>query len=89
MTPLTTGHGDNKPSWSKTGDRLVFFRSVKEASPWRTAICVIKTDGTGFNKLTDGTHSDMNPTWTRDGANLVVFNRHLLVERRNGEGIQP
>ena len=48
--PLTTGHGDCKPSWSKTGDRLVFFRAVKEASPWRTAICVIKTDGTGFNR---------------------------------------
>ena len=60
--PLTTDHGDNKPSWSKTGDRLVFFRGVKEASPWRTSICVVKTDGTGFNKLTDGTHSDMNPT---------------------------
>jgi len=74
--PLTTGHGDNKPSWSKTGERLVFFRGVKEASPWRTSICVIKTDGTGFNKLTDGTHSDMNPTWTRDGSNLVMFNRH-------------
>lgn len=74
--PLTTGHTDMKPSWSKTGDKLVFFRSVKEADPWRTSICVIKTDGTGFNKLTDGTYSDMNPTWTRDGSNLVVFNRH-------------
>ena len=75
-SPLTTGHTDMKPSWSKTGDRLVFFRSVKEASPWRTSICMIKTDGTGFNKLTDGTYSDMNPTWTRDGSNLAVFNRH-------------
>ncbi len=73
--PLTTGP-DNKPSWSKTGDRLVFFRAVKEASPWRTSICVIKTDGTGFNQLTDGTYSDMNPTWTRDGLNLVIFNRY-------------
>ena len=24
--PLTTGHWDFKPSWSKTGDKLVFFR---------------------------------------------------------------
>ena len=23
--PLTTGHWDFKPSWSKTGDKLVFF----------------------------------------------------------------
>ena len=27
--PLTTGHHDFKPSWSKTGDLLVFFRRVK------------------------------------------------------------
>ena len=37
---------------------------------------MVKTDGSGFNKLIDGTHSDMNPTWTRDGSKLVVFNRH-------------
>ena len=24
--PLTSGHWDFKPSWSKTGDKLVFFR---------------------------------------------------------------
>jgi len=76
--PLTTGHQDMKPSWSKTGDMLVFFRVTKFAADvpdWKTAICVIKTDGTGFRKLTDGTHTDFNPTWTRDGTNLVVFNR--------------
>lgn len=76
--PLTTGHQDMKPSWSKTGDMLVFFRVTKFASEvpdWKTAICVIKTDGTGFRKLTDGTHTDFNPTWTRDGTNMVVFNR--------------
>ena len=76
--PLTTGHQDMKPSWSKTGDMLVFFRLVKPAAripDWKTAICIVKTDGTGFRKLTDGTHTDFNPTWTRDGTNLVVLNR--------------
>ena len=76
--PLTTGHKDIKPSWSKTGDTLVFFRLTKPAprvSDWRTAICIVKTDGTGFEQLTDGTHTDFNPTRTRDGTNLVVFNR--------------
>lgn len=76
--PLTTGHQDMKPSWSKTGDMLVFFRVTefaKQIPDWKTAICIIKTDGTGFRKLTDGTHTDFNPTWTRDGTNLVVLNR--------------
>ncbi len=27
--PLTSGHQDFKPSWSKTGDMLVFFRRLK------------------------------------------------------------
>ena len=76
--PLTTGHQDMKPSWSKTGDMLVFFRLVTPAPripDWKTAICIVKTDGTGFRRLTDGTHTDFNPTWTRDGTNLVVLNR--------------
>jgi hypothetical protein len=59
--PLTTGHQDMKPSWSKTGDMLVFFRVTefaKEIPDWKTAICIVKTDGTGFRTLTDGTHTD-------------------------------
>jgi Tol biopolymer transport system component len=67
-----------KPSWSKTDDMLVFFRVTqfaREVPDWKTAICVINTDGTGFHKLSDGTHTDFNPTWTRDGSNLPIFNR--------------
>jgi len=76
--PITTGHADMKPSWSKTGDMLVFFRVTKfadDVSDWKTAICAINVDGTGFHELSDGTHTDFNPTWTRDGSNRAVFNR--------------
>jgi len=76
--PLTSGHNDFKPSWSKTGDMLVFFRRLKNdpvVTNWKTAICVIKTDGTGFHMLTDGTHTDFNQTWTRDGRNRPIWNR--------------
>jgi len=76
--PLTSGHWDFKPSWSKTGDMLVFFRRLKNdpvVTNWKTAICVIKVDGTGFHKLTDGTHTDFNQTWTRDGLNTPIWNR--------------
>ncbi len=76
--PLTTGHSDFKPSWSKTGDMLVFFRRLKNhpvVTNWKTAICVINVDGTGFHKLTDGTHTDFNQTWTRDGSNTPIWNR--------------
>ena len=77
-TPLTEGHADFKPSWSKTGDMLVFFRRLKNdpvVVNWITQICVIHTDGTGFHTLTDGTHTDFNQTWTRDGSNTPIWNR--------------
>ncbi|MBE3096597.1 MAG: hypothetical protein IMZ44_05645 [Planctomycetes bacterium] len=76
--PLTTGHWDFKPSWSKTDNRLVFFRRLKDdpvTVKWITAICIIGTDGMGFHQLTDGTHTDFNPTWTRDGLNTPLWNR--------------
>ncbi len=43
--PLTTGHDDFKPSWSKTGDMLVFFRRLKDdpvVTNWKTAIHIIQ-----------------------------------------------
>ncbi|MHC4890873.1 MAG: ankyrin repeat domain-containing protein, partial [Planctomycetota bacterium] len=76
--PLTTGHQDFKPSWSKTGNMLVFFRRLKNhrvTVMWKTAICIINVDGTGFHQLTDGTHTDFNQTWTRDGTNTPIWNR--------------
>jgi Tol biopolymer transport system component len=80
--PITTGHQDMKPSWSKEGNMLVFFRVIKFANAipdWRTAICVVNTDGTGFHQLSDGTHTDFNPTWTRDGSNVAIWNRQSVV----------
>ena len=76
--PLTTGHWDFKPSWSKTDDKLVFFRRLvnnKDVSKWKTAIHIINADGTGLHQLTDGTHTDFNQTWTRDGTNTPIWNR--------------
>ena len=76
--PLTTGHMDFKPSWSKTGNMLVCFRRTKDdpvTVNWKSAIFVINTDGTGFQQLTDATHTDFNPTWTRDGLNTPIWNR--------------
>lgn len=76
--PLTSGHSDFKPSWSRTGDMLVFFRRLENdpvVTNWKTAICIIGVDGTGFHQLTDGTHTDFNQTWTRDGKNTPVWNR--------------
>ena len=76
--PLTSGHHDFKPSWSKTGNMLVFFRRLKDdpvVTNWKTQIHIINVDGTGLHRLTDGTHTDFNQTWTRDGKNTPIWNR--------------
>ena len=76
--PLTKGHWDFKPSWSKTGDKLVFFRryvNAPEVWNWKTAICIINADGTGFHQITDSEKTNFNQTWTRDGSNRPIWNR--------------
>ena len=88
--PQGKGQEDFKPSWSKTGNMLVFFRRAKNdpvVTNWKTILCVIKTDGTGFQMLTDDKNTNFNPTWTRDGKNLPIWNRkhpqkgHFFVMR--------
>jgi hypothetical protein len=86
-----------KPTWSMTDDMLTFFRVTefaRDISDWKTAICVIGVDGTGFRKLTDSTHADFNPTWTRDGSARVIFNRRapgsrLYVVMQTEAGAKP
>jgi hypothetical protein len=36
---------------------------------------VINVDGTGLHPLSDGTHTDFNQTWSRDGTNTPIWNR--------------
>ena len=45
MVPPGKGWEDFKPSWSKTGDMLVFFRRVKDdpvVVKWKTILCIAK-----------------------------------------------
>lgn len=80
--PLTAGHMDFKPSWSKTGNMLVCFRRTKDdpvTVNWKSAIFIINVDGTGFHMLSDGTRTDFNPTWTRDGLNTPIWNRKNVI----------
>ena len=77
---ITEGHRDHKPVWSKKGDMITFFRATGEtdAKPfneYRTHICVVNDDGSGFKELTDAENPNLNPTWTRDGSNKIIFNR--------------
>ena len=77
---LTEGYRDHKPVWSKTGDMVTFFRATgdtdfKPFHDYRTHICVVNSDGSGFRELTDAENPNVNPTWTRDGSNFIIFNQ--------------
>jgi len=80
---LTETGTDWKPVSSPDGTFLVFFRVHDwvdgEMTNWKTSICVINTDGTGFRQLTSGEFTDYNPTVMRDGTNRIVFNRMIRL----------
>ncbi|MBW2093159.1 MAG: PD40 domain-containing protein, partial [Deltaproteobacteria bacterium] len=63
-----------------------FFRVLtygdRTFKTWKTKICVINYDGSGFRELTSGEFTDYNPTFMRDGTNRIVFNRY----NRHGMG---
>ncbi len=76
---ILTDGDDFKPSWSKTGSMLTFFHALQYGSTfdaWKTKLCVIGADGTGARILSNGRYADFNPSWTRDGSNLIIFNRY-------------
>lgn len=73
-----------KPSWSKSGGKIVYFEYVSGELPllqtkniayWKTKLRVINADGTGAKDLTDGTYGDFNATFLRDGSNRIIFIR--------------
>lgn len=77
---ITDEHRDHKPVWSKEGERITFFRATGETDDkpfhqYRTYICIVNSDGTGFKELTDALNPNVNPTWTRDGSNKILFTR--------------
>lgn len=80
VTYLTRGYPDYKPSWSPDGSSLTFFRRLEYEDGFgisRTNIGVVNADGSGLRLLTSGEHADFNPTWTRDGTNMVLFTRYV------------
>jgi len=74
-------HNNLKPVWSREGDMITWFRptggsDMRTFNLFESHICVINADGTGYRELTDDSNANLNPTWTRDGSNKIIFNRY-------------
>jgi hypothetical protein len=86
---LTRADRDFKPVSSPDGKTLVFFRVRTYGNgtfeTWRTAIYVIKADGSGLRQITSGEFSDYNPTFLRDGSNRIAFNRYNRLGHQTSE----
>jgi Tol biopolymer transport system component len=70
---------DYKPVPSPDGSQIAFFRAIDYGKgqdiTWKSRICVMNADGSGFRELTGGDHMDTNPQWTRDGSNKIIWTR--------------
>lgn len=74
------------PSWDPSGEHLVFCTVLEpgadeQVRPGRADIWVVRADGSGRSRLTQGRHRNLQPTWAADGS---IF----FVSDRAGEGAE-
>ncbi len=68
------------PSWSPDGEHIVFCTvldpgSDEQIKPRQADIWMVRADGSGRAKLTEGSFANLQPTWAADGSIYFVSNR--------------
>ncbi len=88
LRPLTSRPGDGSPSYSPSGDRIVF----NGHSGHHTRILSIRAGGGGRTVLTHGSFMDRGPVFSPDGRSIAFSrvggkrNADLYVMRADGTG---
>jgi len=72
---------DGWPMWSPDG-RWVVFASNRDKQPDTGQIYAVRADGTELHRLTEGRLSRVQPSFTRDGTQILVY------ELTEGEGFE-
>jgi WD40 repeat protein len=67
LTDGLASSGDADPAWSPDGSRIAFASSRPSGDAW--SIWVVALDGTGLERLTEG--SGTEPSWSPDGGRIA------------------
>jgi len=68
------------PSWSPDGQNIVFCTvldpgSDEQVRPSQADVWMVRADGSGRSKLTQGAFANLQPVWAADGSIYFVSNR--------------
>ena len=66
---IVAGPGTSGPAWSPNGRLIAFTRCASLAT--KCALWVVRPNGKGLRRLTDGTMNERAPSWSPDGRRLV------------------
>ncbi len=67
---LTNATGDERPSWSPGGDKLVFASTRDDPNG---EIYTMNADGIGLQRLTNDSEQDGEPAWSPDGSRIAFI----------------
>jgi TolB protein len=96
---VTTGGLDRAPSFSPSGQRILFSRTVYQAGLPEDQVAgehifSIRVDGTGLHQLTTGGFSDRDPVFSPNGR-IIAFDRfqeghtrHVFTMRADGTNLK-
>jgi Tol biopolymer transport system component len=75
---VSNGKWNSQPAWSPDGKQIAFVSAdwdSKEKRRGTSDIYIMKSDGSGINRLTSSSADDFSPAWSPDGKMLAFVSK--------------